>query len=113
MRRQLAARADLVVWLDLPRRTVMRCVVSRTVRRRLRRTELWNGNIEPPFRRILTDREYIVRWAWTTYHLTAERTMALAAQRPELPIVRLRRFAEYDRWLAGPAASALSGDSGG
>ncbi len=40
-------RADTVVWLDLPRRTVMRQVVWRTVRRAVTRQELWNGNREP------------------------------------------------------------------
>ena len=33
----LLARADLVVWLDLPRRVVMTRVVRRTLRRRRRR----------------------------------------------------------------------------
>lgn len=39
-------RADTVVWLDLPRRTVMRQVIARTLYRVLRRQELWNGNRE-------------------------------------------------------------------
>ena len=42
------ARADTVVWLDLPRRTVMRRVIWRTLRRIGGRVELWNGNVEPP-----------------------------------------------------------------
>ena len=40
------SRADTVVWLDLPRRLVMRQVVRRTTRRMVRREELWNGNRE-------------------------------------------------------------------
>jgi len=40
-------RADIVVWFDLPRRTVMRQVVTRTLRRAITRAELWNGNREP------------------------------------------------------------------
>jgi adenylate kinase family enzyme len=40
------ARADTVVWLDLPRRTVMRRLVWRTFRRVGGRAELWNGNRE-------------------------------------------------------------------
>jgi adenylate kinase family enzyme len=95
----LADRADLLVWLDLPRGVVMRQVVRRTVVRRLRRQELWNGNLEPPFRTIFTDREHIVRWAWATHHLNAERVTALARRRPELPIVRLRSRAEVATWL--------------
>jgi adenylate kinase family enzyme len=62
----LLARADLLVWLDLSRLRVMTHVVSRTVRRRLRRVELWNGNLEPPMWTIFTRRDHILRWAWGT-----------------------------------------------
>ncbi|OHV37185.1 MULTISPECIES: ATPase AAA [Pseudofrankia] len=102
----LADRADLMVWLDLPRRTVMRQVIRRTLRRRLRREVLWNGNIEPPLRTILTDREHIVRWAWSTHHKSSRRIAALRERRPELPIVRLRGRADVDRWCAGPLRAA-------
>jgi adenylate kinase family enzyme len=40
-------RADTVVWLDLPRLTVMRQLIARTVRRAVTREVLWNGNREP------------------------------------------------------------------
>ncbi len=40
------ARADTVVWLDLPRHAVMRQVIWRTLRRAMLRAELWNGNRE-------------------------------------------------------------------
>ena len=40
------ARADTVVWLDLPKRTVMRQVIWRSFRRAAARVELWNGNRE-------------------------------------------------------------------
>ncbi|WP_448614449.1 hypothetical protein [Modestobacter sp. URMC 112] len=106
VRAVLAGRADLVVWLDLPRATVMWQVVSRTVRRRVRRTELWNGNVEPPLRTFLTDRDHIVRWAWRTHAATRDRVLALARQRPGLPIVRLRSRREVRRWLAGPLLDA-------
>lgn len=103
----LAARADLVVWLDLPRRVVMHRVVRRTLRRRIRREELWNGNREPALRTVLTDSDHIVRWAWRTHAQHAERIAALAAQRPELPIVRLRSAGAVERWLRGPFADAV------
>jgi adenylate kinase family enzyme len=104
----LADRADLLVWLDVPRPRVMRQVVARTLRRRLRRERLWNGNVEPPLRTVLTDPEHIVRWAWTTHPHTAERVAALRLQRPELPVVRLTDRREIDRWLTGPLAQCRS-----
>lgn len=48
VRAHLADLADLLVWLDLPKATVMRQVLRRTVVRRLRRRQLWNGNVEAP-----------------------------------------------------------------
>ena len=107
VRALLAERADLVVWLDLPRRTVMRQVVLRTIRRRVRRQELWNGNLEPPFRAILRDREHIVRWAWSTHRQSADRVRQLLQERPDLVVVRLRSRRQVARWLAGPLATSV------
>jgi adenylate kinase family enzyme len=101
VRTMLAERADLMVWLDLRRSLVMRQVVVRTLRRRLRRQRLWNGNLEPPFRTILTDPEHIVRWAFTTHHEIAPRVAEVLERRPDLPVVRLRSRAEIDAWLRG------------
>lgn len=95
----LARSADLLVWLDLPRAVVMRQVVARTVSRRLRRTQLWNGNVEGPLWRAVVRRDGIIRWAWRTYHPTRERVQALAAQRPDLPIVRLTSHAQAAAWV--------------
>lgn len=95
----LAARTDLVIWLDLPRRTVMRQVIGRTLRRRLHRERLWNGNVEPPLATIFTDPEHIVRWAWTTHGLLPGRIAALRDDRPELVIVRISRHRELTVWL--------------
>jgi adenylate kinase family enzyme len=95
----LADRAELAIWLDLPRAAVMRQVVRRTVRRQVRREKLWNGNVEPPLWTVLTDRRHIIRWAWNTHRLTAERMAALARRRPELPIVRLTGRSQVTRWL--------------
>lgn len=50
VRSMLADRADLVVWLELPRMTVMRQVIRRTMRRRRHSEILWNDNVEPPLR---------------------------------------------------------------
>ena len=94
----LVGRADLMVWLDLPRSTVMRQVTRRTLERRLRREVLWNGNIEPPLHTILRDRDHIVRWAWRTHGLYRERVLGAFATRPDLPVVRLTNRGEVDAW---------------
>src|ERR1700744_3085931 len=62
------ARADTVVWLDLPRRTVMRRIIWRTLRRIAGRIELWNGNRER-WRNFFTldPQESVIMWAWTRH----------------------------------------------
>jgi len=98
----LAARADLVVWLDLPRGVVMRQVVARTLRRRVRRERLWAGNVEPPLHTFFTDSEHIVRWAWDTYDEQAQRVHRLIDESSEQLVVRLGSRAELNFWLVGP-----------
>ena len=85
----LAERAELLIWLDLPRGTVTRQVVSRTLRRRLFRQELWNGNTEGPLRTFFTDPEHIVRWSWQGHARYRGLIGDVAALRPQLPIVRV------------------------
>ena len=111
VREVLAARADLVVWLDLPRRLVLRQVVLRTVRRRLLRQELWNGNREPPLWTVLTDPAHVVRAAWSTHADRAARVRALHEQRPDLPVVRLASRRDVERWTARQLRSAGSPQS--
>jgi adenylate kinase family enzyme len=99
-RPRLTATADLMVWVDLPFPVTLSRVVRRTVRRRFRREELWNGNIEGPLHTFFTDPEHIVRWAIDTRNLYDERIPAVAAERPELTIVRLRSRRQVERWLS-------------
>jgi adenylate kinase family enzyme len=93
----LIDHADLVVWLDHPRRLVMRQVVMRTLRRRLRGEELWNGNHEAPLRTVFTDRDHIVRWAWQTYHHPGQKIRELLDER-DFPVVRLRGSRQRKAW---------------
>jgi adenylate kinase family enzyme len=93
----VAGRADLMVWLDLPFRVTLTRVVRRTVRRRLRREELWNGNQEGPLHHFFTDPEHIVRWSIRTRNLYDQRIPAVEST--GLTVVRLRSQAEVDRWL--------------
>lgn len=107
-RELLASRADTMVWLDLPRRVVMRQVVRRTVTRASSRTELWNGNVEPPLRTFFTDPDHIVRWAWRTHGDWAERVRRAEHDLPGLTVVRLRSHTEADAWLNGPFRNAIA-----
>jgi adenylate kinase family enzyme len=104
----LAARADLLVWIDLPfLRVTLPRVIHRTLRRRLRREKLWNDNVEPPLHTFFTDPEHIVRWAISTRHTYRERVPGLETQHPQLVIVRLRTPREVEAWLAGPLRDAV------
>ncbi len=106
----VGAKADLLVWLDPPVAVVMTQVIRRTVTRRIDRRELWNGNVEPPLREFFTDRDHIVRRAWRTRGKARRQVHELAAERPELPVVRLGSHREAADWLAGPLrASAADG----
>jgi len=97
----IAARAELLVWIDLPTPVTMTRVVRRTLRRRARREELWNGNQEPPLRTFLTEPDHIVRWAWRTRHKYRDGAVAEAARaHPDLVVVRLRSRGAVRRWLA-------------
>lgn len=103
----LPSSADLVVWLDLPRSVARPRLVRRTIRRRLRREVLWNGNIEPPFHVFFTDPERsILRWEMQTHDKWRRRMPGIVERFPDLPIVRLARQAEIDAWLEsqGPRA---------
>src|SRR5680860_840463 len=105
----IVERADLMVWLDISRQLVMWRGVRRTVSRRWRRTELWNGNREAPLRTFFSDPEHIIRWAWNTHPTTGERVRDALRRRTELVVVRLTNAAEVESWLDGPAV-ARGGD---
>lgn len=96
------ARAEVVVWLDLPTRVTMRQVVVRTLRRSVRREVLWNGNVEPPLWRTWykAPDENIVRWAWTTRHKYRDLPAVVARDAPGVLVVRLRSRREVERWFA-------------
>jgi adenylate kinase family enzyme len=94
------SRADTIVWLDLPRATVMKRVIARTYRRITRREPLWNGNVERWT--MLFTKDSIIAWAWNSYH-RRRRQIAEALTLPEhahLHVARLRSPQEIDAWLA-------------
>ena len=112
------ARADTVIWLDLPRRAVMVQVVGRTLHRVVRHEELWNGNRERVVSLFRRDPEKsIIRWAWTQHYSLRARYAALAAELADgsasradggVQLVRLQSRAQVQVYIARitPATTA-------
>jgi len=90
--------ADVVVWLDPPRRVVIRQLVLRTVGRGLTRRELWHGNRED-LRTLLSrdPHDNVVLWSWTHFDAYRAQYGALAARDPR--VVRLGSRREAAAWL--------------
>jgi adenylate kinase family enzyme len=100
----LLDRADTMVLLDHRRSTVLWRLARRTARRRLRRTELWNENVEGPLWKVFTDPDHILRWSWRTHRNHPRRFADVAAdrERRSMNLVRLAGQRDVDTWCAGP-----------
>ena len=102
------ARADTVVWLDLPKRTVMRRIIWRSFRRVAGRVELWNGNRERWRNLFAWDpEESVISWAWHTYGSGRERFAAAMADpaNGHLRFVRLTSTAAVRGFLRTASGS--------
>lgn len=98
------ARADTVVFLDLPRWRVMRQLVPRTLRRMITGEELWNGNRERWQNLLTLDPESnLLVWSWTRHALQRERFEAAVVDPRwgHIEFVRLRRPREVRAFLRG------------
>ena len=87
--------ADVVVWLDLPRRVWMPRLVRRTIRRIVRRERLWNDNRETLWNGFFA-RDSLLRFALRTY---GPRRRDYPTALGQYNFVRLRSPREVDRWL--------------
>lgn len=104
----LAERADTLIWLDYPVAVSMRRLIWRTVRRRLRREELWNGNYEGPLWGIFSDHDHIIRWGWRTRNSLRTLVPQLDSAIPGLHVVRLRSPREAEAWVSQLASSRVA-----
>ncbi|MGY1551774.1 AAA family ATPase [Microbacterium sp. A588] len=97
----LVPRADLVVWLDYPWPLVRRRLVARTLRRRVMRTRLWNGNVEPALwtREAWSGENDIMRWQKDTRYKWDRRMPEIEKAFSSLQIMRLRHPREAEQWL--------------
>ena len=96
------ARADTVVWLDLPLRVTLWRILRRTLRRIRGGEELWSGNRES-VRKAFLSRDSLLLFALRTHRGRRERVTRRLAL-PEYAHLRVHRFGsavEAERWLAG------------
>jgi adenylate kinase family enzyme len=96
------SQADTVIWLDLPKRIVMRRLVWRTLRRVAGREVLWNGNREH-WRNVFSwkPEESVICWAWHK-HAEYRESYAAAAADPankHLNFIRLTSPASIRQFL--------------
>jgi adenylate kinase family enzyme len=107
------SRADTVVWLDYPMRTVLSRWARRTVRRIRSREEFWPGTGNRESVRKALRRDGLLWWILRT-HARRRRTMGTARrERGDLRWIRLRSPAEAERWLASVQSPASPSTTAG
>jgi adenylate kinase family enzyme len=99
-RPQLAARADVLVWLDYPVPVSLFRLIRRSVWRRLTHQELWNGNVEAPLWHLVTGKDGVIAWAISSRRNYRHLMSGLAETAPQVQIVRLRSQRQLDAWIA-------------
>ncbi len=100
----LWARADTVIFIDLPRWQVMRQLVPRTVRRVVTREPLWNGNRERWKNLVSLDpMQSVVVWSWTRHSLQRQRYEAATVDPAwaHVRFIRLRTRARVEDCAMG------------
>lgn len=91
-------RADTVVWLDYPLRTIYRRLFLRTNHRIFRREVLWNGNRER-FANAYLSGDSLYLWVLRSYWKRRRAWPAILATYRDLRVHRFRTPAEAERWL--------------
>lgn len=99
----LAERAQLLLWLDYPRRIARTRLIRRTITRSLSRREVWpgTGNVEPPLWHAFTDEDHLLRWEARTHRMWRDTYIPmLRSQFPDLQIVRFGHPRETAAFVA-------------
>ena len=94
-------KATTLLWLDYPLRVLAWRLLVRTLRRTLRKEELWNGNRERFFTQFLS-RDSLFLWLLRSYW-RRRRTYPIALKQPEhshLQVSRLRSPKETREWFS-------------
>lgn len=102
VRSQIWERANVIVWLDLPRSLVMQRILWRTARRVLLRQELWKGNREN-LGQVLFSRNSIIAWAWRTHpqRRLEYSTWFSTSLFDQMTVVQLRSPQAVRDWVSG------------
>ena len=101
-----ADRADLVVWLDKPLRVTLPRLLRRTIVRRLKKVELWNGNVEAGGWDAL---RYLI---WPAITTTFSNRRVIPERYAGYELVHLRSDREVDAFVQSIQARAtMSGSS--
>jgi adenylate kinase family enzyme len=90
-------RADTLIWLDLPRSTVMWRVIRRSFRYAITRKLLWNGNRER-FRDWISP-GHPIRWAWAQHGRRKRVVAERIAMHPKITVIRLSSAREARDWV--------------
>lgn len=96
-------RADTVVWLDLPRRLVLVQAARRSVRRIVRREELWGGNRESLRDLVSWDpQRSVLRWIWIQHGVRRQQFLAASIDPKwaDTDFIRLRARPEIRAFLS-------------
>jgi adenylate kinase family enzyme len=93
------ARADTVVWLDLPLRVALSRVTRRTIRRIRVNEELWSGNRES-WRGGFLGWESMFVWTIRSHLRNRTARRERLARYPGLQVVRLRTAREVESYLS-------------
>ena len=94
--------ADVVVWVDPSRARVMSQIISRTLRRGIKREILWNGNREHLSLLLNPNpEENLVLWAWTRFSSYRVRHARLASEAGRPKVIRLCHRKEVEDFVQG------------
>ena len=104
VRDMVLSRADTVVWLDFPFRTVLGRLSRRTFGRAFHRRELWSGNRESLWTHFFS-RDSLFLWLFQTYWRRKREFPMLFAlpENAHLRIVHLQSAREADAWVENQA----------
>ncbi len=97
------SRADTLVWLDLPLRTILRRAITRTIRRSILRTDLWGTGNREYIRNLWSADDSLYKWAKQNYASRRERYTAVLSDpdSAHLTVVRLTSPRAARAWLRG------------